>query len=157
MEGPLLSFDRLKKPCTNSALFNSILNWPIRQRQIKTFLKSCEEELKKVDFEGSSSCSCSASTIRVHEDVLDCVFQIMFLLSWMSSSTVMHLHPCKAALFKKMRKSGHRRGFWTLILGCSFSSIFACTFLHDRIPWYTLVIMLPLDQFYKHALRLWCH
>ena len=65
-------FDSCKKPCTNSTLFNSILNWPIRQRQIKTFLKSCEEELKKVDFEGSSSCSCSASTIRVHADVLDC-------------------------------------------------------------------------------------
>ena len=72
MEGPLLSFDRLKKPCTNSALFNSILNWPIRQRQIKTFLKSCEEELKKWILKAHHLASCSALTIQVHTDNLDC-------------------------------------------------------------------------------------
>ena len=66
-------FDSCKKPCTSSTLFNSTWKDQSGQRQIKTFLKSCEEELKKVDFEGSSSCSCSASTIQVHADDLDCV------------------------------------------------------------------------------------
>ena len=71
MEGPLLTDWKNHAPI----LLCSTLSWIDQsgQRQIKTFLKSCKEELKKVDFGGSSSCSCSASTIRVHSIILDCV------------------------------------------------------------------------------------
>ena len=65
-------FGSCKKPCTNSTLFNSILNWPIRAGANQNILQKLWRRVERSEFKGSSSGSGLASTNQVHADVLDC-------------------------------------------------------------------------------------
>ena len=65
-------FGSCKKPCTNSTLFNSILNWPIRAGANQNILQKLWRRVERSEFKGSSSGSGLPSTIRVHAEILDC-------------------------------------------------------------------------------------